>query len=103
MTTTLVGAGGQPRYVVGTVNPAEFLLTAAISATFIAALLTGHWEDAGDITENATAVAGLIIRGLLAAPLAGYVVKRISARTLGIAVGAIVLILAIYQTMKLLG
>jgi uncharacterized protein len=103
VTTTLVGAGGQPRYVIGTVNTAEFLVTAAVSATFVAALLTGHWEDAGDLTENATAVAGLIVGGLCAAPLAGYVVKRISPRTLGIAVGALVLILVVYQAARLLG
>jgi hypothetical protein len=78
VTTTLVGAGGEPRDVIGTVNTAEFLLTAAVSATFVVALVTGHWEDAGDLTQNATAVAGLIIGGLCAAPLAGYVVKRIS-------------------------
>jgi hypothetical protein len=103
VTTTLVGAGGQPRYVIGTVNTAEFLLTAAVSATFVAALATGHWEDAGDLTENATAVAGLIVGGLCAAPLAGYVVKRISPRTLGVAVGILVLTLVVYQTVRLLG
>ncbi|HUW73001.1 MAG TPA: TSUP family transporter [Methyloceanibacter sp.] len=103
VTTTLVGAGGQPRYVIGTVNTAEFLVTAAVSATFIAALLTGHWDDAGDLTENATAMAGLIVGGLLAAPLAGYVVKRISPRMLGIGVGALVLILVAYQTVRLIG
>jgi uncharacterized membrane protein YfcA len=101
--TTLVGAGGQPRFVIGTVNTAEFLLTAAVSATFLIALATGHWEDAGDITENATAVAGLIVGGLCAAPLAGYVVKRISPRTLGVGVGTLVLMLVIYQTVRLLG
>jgi uncharacterized membrane protein YfcA len=103
VTTTLVGAGGQPRYVIGTVNTAEFLLTAAVSATFVAALLTGHWEDAGDITKNATAVAGLIVGGLCAAPLAGYVVKRVSPRALGVAVGVLVLVLVAYQAMRLLG
>lgn len=103
VTTTLVGAGGQPRYVIGTVNTAEFLVTAAVSATFVVALATGHWDDAGDLTENATAVAGLVVGGLCAAPLAGYVVKRISPRTLGIAVGTLVLILVVYQTVRLLG
>jgi len=103
VTTTLVGAGGQPRYVIGTVNTAEFFLTAAVSATFVAALVTGHWEDAGDLTQNVTAVAGLIVGGLLAAPLAGYVVKRISPRTLGVSVGALVLILVVYQTIRLIG
>jgi uncharacterized membrane protein YfcA len=103
VTSTLVGAGGTPRYVIGTVNTAEFFVTAAISATFVIALATGHWADAGDLTENATAVAGLVIGGLCAAPLAGYVVKRVSHRSLGIAVGSLVLILVIYQTMRLIG
>lgn len=103
VSTTLVGAGGQPRYVIGTVNTAEFLVTASISATFIIALATGHWEDAGDLTQNAAAVAGLIVGGLCAAPLAGYAVKRISPRTLGIAVGILVLVLVAYQVFRLVG
>jgi uncharacterized membrane protein YfcA len=41
VTSTLIGAGGQPRYVIGTVNAAEFLVTLAISASFVIALLTG--------------------------------------------------------------
>jgi len=101
VTTTLVGAGGQPRYVIGTVNTAEFLLTASVSAAFVVAIATGHWEDAS-LIDNAMAVAGLVVGGLCAAPLAGYVVKRISPRMLGIAVGTVVLLLAVYQTVKLL-
>ncbi len=74
-----------------------------VDTAFITALLTGHWEDAGDLTQNATAVAGLIVGGLCGAPLAGYVVKRISPRTLGVGVGTLVLILVVYQTVRLLG
>jgi uncharacterized membrane protein YfcA len=103
VTTTLVGAGGQPRYVIGTVNTAEFLVTAAVSATFLGALLTGHWSDAGELTNNATAVLGLVVGGLAAAPVAGYVVKRVSPRSLGLAVGALVLLLVAYQSMRLIG
>jgi uncharacterized membrane protein YfcA len=103
VTSTLVGAGGTPRYVIGTVNTAEFFVTAAISAAFVVALVTGHWADAGDLMDNATAVAGLVVGGLCAAPLAGYVVKRVSHRSLGIAVGALVLILVVYQTIRLIG
>ncbi len=103
VSTTLVGAGGQPRYVIGTVNTAEFLVTASISATFVIALVTGHWEDAGDLTKNVAAVAGLIVGGLCAAPLAGYAVKTIAPRTLGIAVGVLVLVLVAYQVVRLIG
>ncbi|XSG81570.1 MAG: sulfite exporter TauE/SafE family protein [Methyloligella sp. ZOD6] len=101
--SSLVGAGGVPRYVIGTVNTAEFLLTAAISASFILALFSGHWEEGGDLANNAAAVAGLITGGLLAAPVAGYVVKRVSPRPLGITVGVLIILLVIYQAAELSG
>jgi uncharacterized membrane protein YfcA len=44
VTSTLVGAGGTPSYVIGTVNTAEFFVTAAISATFV---IAGHWPTPG--------------------------------------------------------
>ena len=78
------------------------LVTASISATFVIALVTGHWEDAGDLTQNVAAVAGLIVGGLCAAPLAGYAVKTIAPRTLGIAVGVLVLVLVAYQVVRLI-
>jgi uncharacterized membrane protein YfcA len=101
VTSSLVGAGGAPRFVIGTVNTAEFLLTAAISAAFAVALFSGHWSNAGHVTETATAVAGLIVGGLIAAPVAGYAVKRVEPRHLGIAVGLLVLLLVVYQTVRL--
>jgi len=101
VTSSLVGAGGVPRYVIGTVNTAEFLLTAAVSASFAVALFSGHWEEGGDLANNAAAVAGLITGGLVAAPVAGYAVKRISARPLGVAVGVLILLLVLFQAAKL--
>lgn len=102
VTSTLVGSGGEPRYVIGTVNTAEFLLTVAISATFVFALLSGHWEEAGELADHAWSVAGLVVGGLLAAPLAGYVVKRVPTRALMFAVGGLVICLAGYQTWQML-
>ena len=102
VTSTLVGAGGAPRYVIGTVNTVEFFLTTAISATFVIALLTGHWEEAEALATHAWAVAGLIVGGLIAAPLAGVVVRFIPQRRLMIAVGSLVIGLAGYQTWDLL-
>src|SRR5690606_145136 len=40
VSSTLVGSGAAPRQAVGTVNAAEFLVTVAISAAFLTALLT---------------------------------------------------------------
>lgn len=102
VTTALIGAGQTPRYVIGTVNAAEFLVTAAISATFVIALVTGHWDDAEGLMENATAVLGLIIGGVIAAPFAGFVTKRLPVKTMTLMVGILVLALAAYQGARLL-
>jgi uncharacterized protein len=101
VTTGLVGTGGAPREMIGTVNTVEFFLTVAISAAFVVALLTGHWEEAGALTSHLWAVAGLIVGGVIAAPLAGYVTKIIPTRQLMIVVGVLVCLLAIYQTARL--
>ena len=103
VSTGLLGAGGAPRYVIGTVNAGEFLVTTAISVAFLAALLTGHWEEAGDLTEHLAAVGGLVVGGLLAAPFAGYIVKSLPERVLLRAVGILIVCLATYQTLELLG
>lgn len=103
VTTTLVGSGNDARSSIGTANAAEFFVTSAISATFLAALLSGHWESAEGLVEHAWAVGGLILGGLLAAPLAGYVVRIVPLRPLTFAVGGLVLLVAGYQTANLLG
>jgi len=101
--TAMVGAGGDPRTSIGTTNTAEFVVTSTISATFLAALLTGHWADAGDLTSHATAVAGLVAGGLISAPLAGLMVKLAPQRILTGAVGVLVTSLAAYQAARLAG
>jgi uncharacterized protein len=102
VTTGLIGNGGAPRETIGTVNTVEFFLTAAVSASFLAALLSGHWQGASDLATYGRAVAGLIVGGLAAAPLAGYVVRRIPQGALLTLVGTLVISLAIYQTANLL-
>lgn len=101
VTSALVGTGTPPRYSIGTVNTAEFFVTVAISATFVWALVTGHWQDADGIVQHASAVAGLVVGGVVAAPLAGWVVKLVPVRTFTWAVGILVLLLCLYQALKL--
>ena len=103
VTTGLLGAGGTPRYVIGTVNASEFLVTLAVSVGFLTALLTGHWEEAGGLLGHAYAVAGLIVGGVVAAPFAGWVIKVIPERALLRVVGVLITGLAAYQTGQLLG
>lgn len=102
VTTSLVGTGGRPREMIGTVNTVEFFLTASVSGAFLAALLSGHWQDAGQLGRHAWAVAGLVIGGIIAAPFAGYVVKHMPARLMTLTVGTVVVALACYQTVRLL-
>jgi uncharacterized membrane protein YfcA len=103
VTTGLLGAGAPPRYVIGTVNAAEFLITLSVSLTFVFALLSGHWREAGALAGHAGPVAGLIVGGLLAAPLAGFAVKRASEKTLLRTVGFLIVAIALYQTAQLTG
>lgn len=102
VTTGLVGAGGAPREVIGTVNTAEFLLTVAVSTAFLTALLTGHWEEAEGLDHYAYAIAGLIVGGVAAAPLAGYVTRYLDARKLMFSVGTLISLVAAYQVWRLL-
>jgi uncharacterized membrane protein YfcA len=102
VTTGLLGAGGPPRFVIGTVNASEFLITLSVSLTFLFALLTGHWEDAGDLTRNLSAVAGLVVGGMFAAPLAGFMVKRLKEKLLLRLVGTLIVLLAGWQSIELL-
>lgn len=102
VTTGLLGAGGQPRYVIGTVNTAEFIIALSVSLAFLFALLTGHWEEAGGFSDHALAIVGLIAGGVLAAPFAGYIVRVLSADTLLRIVGGLIVILGLSQTWSLL-
>jgi len=83
VTSTLVANGNHPRFAVGSVNAAEFFVTVAESVTFftmIGGLLFQHWEK----------IAGLIIGGILAAPLAAWVCRKLPHKALMILVGLLI-------------
>jgi uncharacterized membrane protein YfcA len=103
VTTAMVGSGAEPRISIGTANAAEFFVTSTISAAFLAALLSGHWSQAEGFASHAGSVAGLIVGGLLAAPLAGHIVRIAPVRVLTFAVGGVVVALSGYQFARLLG
>lgn len=103
VSSALVSAGEEPRRAIGTGNTAEFILTTTISATFVWALVTGHWDEAGALQDHAAAVAGLVVGGLIAAPFAGLITKRVPRQTLTYAVGGLLLFLAAFQGAQLAG
>lgn len=97
VTASLIGRGGEPRFVIGSTNAAEFVVTLVVTAMFLVALLTGHWEEAEGLNRQALAVAGLVAGGLPAAMVAGYVLKRLPSRPLVAGVGLLVTAVAVYQ------
>ncbi|MBY0563794.1 MAG: sulfite exporter TauE/SafE family protein [Hyphomonadaceae bacterium] len=101
VTSTLLGHGHTPRYVIGSVNSAEFVVTIAISLTFLFALITGRFEIEGGLLVAGASLLGLIMGGLLAAPLAGYVTKTMPARVLLAAAAVLVIGLSIWQGIQL--
>jgi uncharacterized membrane protein YfcA len=87
VTSNLLVQGGSPRRVIGTVNTAEFFLTITISATFILAL---GWE------AFTVATVGLLIGGVVAAPIGAYVAKRVAADLLLTMVGTVIVLTSLY-------
>lgn len=101
VTSTLLGRGHTPRYVIGTVNSAEFVVTVAISIAFLWTLLTGRLVLEGGLASGAAALGGLILGGVAAAPLAGYVTKIAPGRLLLGAAAVLVMGLSIWQGVQL--
>jgi uncharacterized protein len=102
VTSSLIGAGASPRFVVGTVNAAEFVVTCAVVSAFAATLIFGTWTDAKGIMDHAMAVAGLVIGGVPAALVAGWLLKKAPRKPLMVAVGLLVLVLSGYELSKVL-
>lgn len=101
VTSTLMGGGAEPRLAIGSCNTAEFFVALAVSAAFFTAIVTGHWEDIGDLKTYAWAMGGLVAGGVVAAPLAGWLTKRLPTRALTWAVGVLILVLAGYQVFQM--
>ena len=86
-TSTLLSAGrSEPRRIVGTVNTAEFLVTAAATAGFV----VGMWNQ---LVANLAAVVALLVGGVIAAPIAAWLVTRINPIILGGFVGTLITVL----------
>lgn len=86
-TSTLLAAGSRTRATIGTVNLAEFAVTLAVSLTFIFTIGM----------EYAHVVAGLVIGGVMASPLAAAMVKRLPERVILGSVGVLALVVSAYQ------
>lgn len=100
VTSSLMGAGADPRKAIGTTNTAEVFVAAATAAAFLGSLLTGHWETEG-LGDLMWSLAGLIVGGIIAAPFAGWMTKVLPLRLLTWMVGLLIVALAIWQAVLL--
>jgi uncharacterized membrane protein YfcA len=88
VTSNLLVQGADPRKTIGTVNSAEFLITVSISIAFIAHI---------GLAAFTVAAVGLIIGGMLAAPLGALAVKRVRPRFLLFAVSLVLVATSVYS------
>jgi uncharacterized membrane protein YfcA len=91
VTSTLLGQGATPRYTIGSVNAAEFFVALVISITFIGTIGLDLWPI----------IAGLILGGAIAAPIAAYMAKTIPDKPLMLLVGAVIILLSIRGIVQL--
>lgn len=81
VTSTLVGRGAEPRLAIGSVNLAEFFITLVVSATFIATIGLQLWPI----------ISGMVVGGILAAPLAAYATRILPAKWTMVMVGLVIM------------
>ncbi|BDU24606.1 MULTISPECIES: sulfite exporter TauE/SafE family protein [unclassified Flavobacterium] len=92
VTSTLLGRGRNPRYTIGSVNAAEFAISFASGITFMLFGGIHGWQ----------VIIGLILGGVIAAPLAAYLVNKIKRKPMMIAVGVLIILLSLKTLSKLL-
>ena len=85
VTSTLIGRGVTPRFAIGSANAAEFFVTSAATVVFVVTIGLSLWPI----------ILGLVLGGLLAAPLAAIAAKQIPPRPMMLLVGCIVILLSL--------
>ncbi len=80
VTSTLIARGSPPRYTVGSVTFTEFFVAFAESVTFLLTIGVQNWGI----------IAGFMLGGAIAAPLAAWTASRLPHRPFAVAVGLLV-------------
>ncbi|MBO9571973.1 MAG: TSUP family transporter, partial [Chitinophagaceae bacterium] len=93
VTSTLISKGRTPKYVIGSVSLTEFFVTLASAITFFTLLGVSHWQ----------VIAGLMIGGVIASPIAARLVGKLPMKTMFIGVGALVIFWSLRIILKSLG
>jgi len=84
--STLIASGRHPRYTIGSVNLAEFFVSFASSLVF--ALFAG-------LGNYGLVILGLILGGMIAAPIAAHLSQRLPVKTMMVLVGIVVIIVSL--------
>jgi hypothetical protein len=93
VTTTLVARGGHARATIGSVNFAEFFVSFAQSVVFVITLNFGeYWQI----------ILGLLVGGVIAAPIAAAAAKRVPVRALLFLVGIVIVTTSLRTILKAL-
>ncbi|MBL7722542.1 MAG: sulfite exporter TauE/SafE family protein [Chitinophagaceae bacterium] len=82
VTSTLIAKGRSPQYVIGSVSLSEFFVTLSSAMSFFVFIGITHWQ----------VIAGLMIGGAIAAPVAAKLAGKLPLRTMLICVGLMVII-----------
>lgn len=93
VTSNLLIQGTNPRLTIGTVNTAEFVITTVVSITFIVTL---GWE------AFTVATIGVLIGGVLAAPVGARLVSRVKPRLLLGGVGLVLTLTSAFSVWRAL-
>jgi hypothetical protein len=83
VTSTLISTGHSPRKTIGSVNFSEFFVTLTESIVFILTIGLTHWK----------VILGLLLGGVIAAPLGAFVTKKLPHKAIMIIVGVLIIFL----------
>ncbi len=88
--STIIGQGARPRITIGSTNTAEFFVTLTVSVTFLATIGFERWHI----------ILGLILGGVLAAPVAAYAVGKLPDRMMMFLIGALICVLSTVEVLR---
>jgi uncharacterized membrane protein YfcA len=94
VTSNLLIQGGETRKVIGTVNTTEFLVTTSITIAF------GIWMGDAFFSQYVNIAAGLILGGVIAAPLGARITAKVRPRVLLLAVSLVLIATSGYSIWK---
>ncbi len=87
VSSTLIASGRHPKYTIGSVNLTEFFVSLASSLTFFTVIGLGYWQ----------VIVGLILGGVVAAPIAARLANKLPVNSMMILVGIVIIVVSLRQ------